>query len=85
MSNDAAAGTMMIVFGVVYLAIIVLFLLVMTLWAMGQQVIFTWSGFGDADRNLLLFKGEGGELEHTALRHVPGGYSMQRSNGATAA
>lgn len=32
-----------------------LFLLVMTLWAMGQQVIFTWSGFGDADRNWLLF------------------------------
>ncbi|KXS39848.1 carbon starvation protein A [Modicisalibacter tunisiensis] len=32
-----------------------LFLLVMTLWAMGQQVIFTWSGFGDAPRNLLLF------------------------------
>ncbi|MBZ9559233.1 MULTISPECIES: carbon starvation protein A [unclassified Modicisalibacter] len=32
-----------------------LFLLVMTLWAMGQQVIFTWSGIGDADRNWLLF------------------------------
>ena len=40
---------------VVFTLVPMLFLLVMTLWAMGQQVIFTWSGFGDADRNLLLF------------------------------
>ncbi|OLO10903.1 carbon starvation protein A [Chromohalobacter japonicus] len=40
---------------VVFTLVPMLFLLVMTLWAMAQQVIFTWSGFGDADRNLLLF------------------------------
>lgn len=32
-----------------------LFLLVMTLWAMTQQVVFSWSGFAGGDRNLLLF------------------------------
>ncbi|UCZ53831.1 carbon starvation protein A [Bacillus shivajii] len=31
------------------------FLMIMTLWAMGQQVIFQWSGLGDAEMNLLLF------------------------------
>ncbi len=32
-----------------------IFLMIMTLWAMIQQVFFDWSGFGDADGNLLLF------------------------------
>ncbi|WP_026691207.1 carbon starvation CstA family protein [Alteribacter aurantiacus] len=31
------------------------FLMIMTLWAMGQQVFFQWSGLGDAEMNLLLF------------------------------
>ncbi|WP_096187050.1 carbon starvation CstA family protein [Evansella halocellulosilytica] len=31
------------------------FLMIMTLWAMGQQVIFEWSGLGDTEMNLLLF------------------------------
>ena len=32
-----------------------LFLLFMTLWAMTEQVVFQWSGLGEADGNLLLF------------------------------
>jgi carbon starvation protein len=31
------------------------FVLVMTVWAMGKQVIFEWSGAGAADTNVLLF------------------------------
>ncbi|UII57672.1 carbon starvation protein A [Cytobacillus spongiae] len=31
------------------------FLFFMTLWAMIQQVVFTWSGLGTADANMLLF------------------------------
>ncbi|MRG85675.1 carbon starvation CstA family protein [Salinibacillus xinjiangensis] len=31
------------------------FLMFMTLWAMADQVIFEWSGMGDADANMLLF------------------------------
>ncbi|SET98850.1 carbon starvation protein [Salinibacillus kushneri] len=31
------------------------FLMFMTLWAMAQQVIFDWSGFGETDTNMLLF------------------------------
>ncbi len=31
------------------------FIFVMTLWAMIQQVVFTWSGLGSQDANLLLF------------------------------
>jgi carbon starvation protein len=31
------------------------FLLIMTVWAMTQQVVFNWSGMGDADGDLLLF------------------------------
>ena len=41
MSNDAAAGTMMIVFGVVYLAIIVLFIV-------GYWMIWSKAGFNGA-------------------------------------
>ncbi|MFB5661791.1 carbon starvation protein A [Alteribacillus sp. HJP-4] len=32
-----------------------IFLLFMTLWAMTQQVLFQWSGLGDADAQILLF------------------------------
>ncbi|MDM5317580.1 carbon starvation protein A [Fictibacillus sp. b24] len=32
-----------------------LFVFFMTLWAMIQQVVFTWSGMGDNDANMLLF------------------------------
>lgn len=32
-----------------------LFLMFMTLWAMINQVVFDWSGFGEADGNMLLF------------------------------
>jgi carbon starvation protein len=31
------------------------FIFVMTLWAMIKQVVFQWSGLGDADANMLLF------------------------------
>jgi carbon starvation protein len=31
------------------------FLLTMTIWAMTQQVVFTWSGLGDAQASPLLF------------------------------
>jgi carbon starvation protein len=31
------------------------FILVMTVWAMIQQVFFEWSGFGEADANMMLF------------------------------
>jgi carbon starvation protein len=32
-----------------------LFVFFMTIWAMVQQVVFTWSGMGDKDGNMLLF------------------------------
>ncbi|MGM7684730.1 carbon starvation CstA family protein [Cytobacillus sp. Hm23] len=32
-----------------------LFIIIMTLWAMIQQVVFQWSGYGESDANLLLF------------------------------
>ncbi|MDX8366939.1 carbon starvation protein A [Cytobacillus sp. IB215665] len=32
-----------------------LFIIIMTLWAMIQQVVFQWSGYGETDANLLLF------------------------------
>ena len=47
MSNDAAAGTMMIVFGVVYLAIIVLFIV-------GYWKIWSKAGFNGAWSLLML-------------------------------
>ncbi len=39
----------------IYTLIPLIFLLFMTLWAMINQVVFDWSGFGDNDSNLLLF------------------------------
>ena len=47
MSNDAAAGTMMIVFGIVYLAIIVLFIV-------GYWKIWSKAGFNGAWSLLML-------------------------------
>ena len=47
MSNDATAGTMMIVFGVVYLAIIVLFIV-------GYWKIWSKAGFNGAWSLLML-------------------------------
>ena len=41
--------------GIIYTLIPMLFLLFMTLWAMTEQVLFQWSGYGEADANLLLF------------------------------
>ena len=32
-----------------------IFLLVMTIWAMVQQVVFQWSGYGESDANMFLF------------------------------
>lgn len=40
---------------IIYTLIPMIFLLFMTLWAMAEQVIFQWSGLGEADANLLLF------------------------------
>lgn len=40
---------------VVYTLVPMIFLMVMTLWAMGEQVIFEWSGYGEGDPNMLLF------------------------------
>jgi len=40
---------------IIYTLIPMLFVLFMTLWAMAEQVIFQWSGMGEADANLLLF------------------------------
>lgn len=40
---------------IAYTLIPMLFLLFMTLWAMTEQVVFEWSGYGEADANLLLF------------------------------
>ena len=38
-----------------YTAAPLVFLLFVTLWAMVNQVLFDWSGYGDSDSNLLLF------------------------------
>ncbi|WP_340105175.1 carbon starvation CstA family protein [Rhodohalobacter sp. 8-1] len=40
---------------IIYTLIPMIFLLFMTLWAMTEQVVFQWSGFGDTEGNLLLF------------------------------
>ncbi|MDZ7772234.1 MAG: carbon starvation protein A [Balneolaceae bacterium] len=40
---------------VIYTLVPMVFLLFMTLWAMVQQVVFDWSGYGGADANMLLF------------------------------
>lgn len=40
---------------IIYTVVPMVFLLFMTLWAMVQQVVFEWSGFGEADAKLLLF------------------------------
>lgn len=40
---------------IVYTLIPLIFLLFMTLWAMSRQVIFDWSGLGEAEGNSLLF------------------------------
>lgn len=43
---------------VVYTLVPMVFLMIMTLWAMGEQVLFEWSGYGGGDPNfLLLFLG----------------------------
>lgn len=40
---------------IIYTLIPMIFLLFMTLWAMTEQVVFQWSGWGEAEGNLLLF------------------------------
>ncbi|MDZ7691722.1 MAG: carbon starvation protein A [Balneolaceae bacterium] len=40
---------------IIYTVIPMIFLLFMTLWAMIQQVVFEWSGLGEAEANILLF------------------------------
>lgn len=40
---------------VIYTAIPLIFLLIVTLWAMFNQLFFEWSGWGGSDSNLLLF------------------------------
>lgn len=40
---------------IIYTVIPMVFLLVMTLWGMAEQVIFEWSGYGGGELNLLLF------------------------------
>lgn len=40
---------------IVYTLIPMIFLLIMTLWAMSKQVIFDWSGYGETAGNMLLF------------------------------
>ncbi len=40
---------------IIYTLLPMIFLLFMTLWAMTEQVIFQWSGYGEADANMLLF------------------------------
>ncbi|MEX2478358.1 MAG: hypothetical protein WD357_07965, partial [Gracilimonas sp.] len=39
----------------IYTLIPMVFLMIMTLWAMTEQVIFDWSGMGANDSNMLLF------------------------------
>lgn len=40
---------------IIYTLVPMIFLLIMTLWAMSKQVIFDWSGYGETDGNMLLF------------------------------
>ncbi|MBD3617180.1 MAG: carbon starvation protein A [Gracilimonas sp.] len=40
---------------IIYTLIPMVFLMIMTLWAMTEQVIFDWSGWGSNDSNMLLF------------------------------
>lgn len=40
---------------IIYTLVPMIFVLFMTLWAMTEQVVFEWSGLGEADGNLLLF------------------------------
>lgn len=40
---------------IIYTLIPMIFILIMTLWAMTQQVLFEWSGYGEGELNLLLF------------------------------
>ena len=40
---------------IIYTLVPMGFLLVMTIWAMTEQLVFQWSGLGPADGNLLLF------------------------------
>lgn len=40
---------------IIYTLIPMIFVLTMTLWAMGEQVILEWSGWGGEEANLLLF------------------------------
>jgi carbon starvation protein len=40
---------------IVYTLVPMVFLMIMTLWAMTEQVIFDWSGMGANDSNMLLF------------------------------
>lgn len=40
---------------IIYTLIPMVFLMIMTLWAMVEQVIFDWSGWGTNDSNMLLF------------------------------
>lgn len=40
---------------IIYTLVPMVFLMIMTLWAMTEQVIFDWSGWGTNDSNMLLF------------------------------
>jgi carbon starvation protein len=40
---------------IIYTLVPMIFVLFMTLWAMTEQVLFDWSGWGDSDGNMLLF------------------------------
>jgi carbon starvation protein len=40
---------------IVYTLIPMIFLMAMTLWAMTEQVVFDWSGYGASEANMLLF------------------------------
>lgn len=40
---------------IIYTLLPLIFLLFMTLWAMTEQVLFDWSGWGETDSNILLF------------------------------
>lgn len=40
---------------IIYTLIPMIFLLIMTLWAMTKQVVFDWSGYGQTEGNMLLF------------------------------
>ncbi|MFD2531171.1 carbon starvation CstA family protein [Gracilimonas halophila] len=40
---------------IIYTLIPMVFLMIMTLWAMVEQVVFDWSGWGTNDKNMLLF------------------------------